>query len=130
MSDETVSDAMVMPNSEQIKSGVRWAIATFGAAAAGFIAGKGWATSEQVMGVLTSDEFIQGISAVATILALIWGLFVHKQQNAVKIASEIPHVAAVITSDTPAGKELAAAIPGPGVVVAGTVAAKAVASNK
>lgn len=123
-------DSTVSPNAEQIKSVVRWAVASFGGAVAGFIAGKGWATSDQVIAVVSSDEFLQGVGAIATVLAAIWGIFVHRQANAVKVASEIPHVAAVITSNTPAGKELAATIPGPGVVVAGTVAAKAVASNK
>lgn len=117
------------PNAEQIKSIVRWLVATFGGAIAGFIAGKGWATSDQVLAVVSSDEFLQGASAVATVLAAIWGLFVHRQQNAVKIASEVPHVAAVITTDTPAGEALAAAIPGPAVVMAGTPTAKAVASG-
>jgi hypothetical protein len=123
-------DNTVSPNAEQIKSAIRWAAATFGGAIAGFVAGKGWATSDQVIAVVTSDEFIQGAGAMISLVFGIWGWFVHRQRNAVKVASEVPHVAGVITADTPEGKELAAAIPGPAVVVAGTAAAKAVASNK
>ena len=87
------------PNQEQIKSFIRWAVATFGAAVAGFIAGKGWATSDQVIAVVSSDEFIQGISTVITILSLIWGLFVHRQSNAVKVVASIDPQMKVVVPD-------------------------------
>ena len=106
---------------------VRWAVATFGAVVAGFIAGKGWATAGDVMGVLTSDKFIQGVSAIGSLSVLIWGLFAHKQKNTVKAVSEMPDVAVVVTKNTAAGIELAKSISGPEVSPAGSPQAKQLA---
>jgi hypothetical protein len=115
------------PNMQQRMSIVRWAVGTFGAGIAGFIAGKGWATSDQVMGVLTSDTFIQGISAIGSLAALAWGLLAHTQKNVAAAVSKMPDIAGVITNDTAAGRQLATSIPGPAVSPAGSLEAKAMA---
>jgi hypothetical protein len=118
-------------NTEQIKSGVRWVVATFGGMVAGFFAGKGWVSSETVMQILTSETFI-GI--VASAAALVWGMFTHTQQNAVAVVGKIASdpespVRGVITENTKEGKELAASIPEGVVAHKGSVEAKAVAGG-
>jgi hypothetical protein len=116
-------------NVEQAKSGVRWIVATFGGVAAGWFAAKGWFTFDQVTSVLTSETTV---SLLASVAVGIWGLFVHSQTNAIAVVDTLAKqpdtgVKAVITDATPAGRDIAAAMPGNTTVVAGTDAAVAAA---
>lgn len=118
------------PNVEQIKSALRWLITTFGGVIAGWFAAKGWFTIDQVTSVLNSPTTI---SIIASVAAGIWGLATHTQTNAVAVVDTIAKkpdspVKAVVTESTPAGRDLAAAMPGNTTVVAGSQAAAAVAS--
>lgn len=111
-------------NPEQVKSSVRWFVATFGGAIAGFLAGKGWVSADTIMQVLNSEVFL---SFAASIAVGVWGLFVHRQSNAVAVVSEIAKdpaspVKGVIVSNSVEGRDLAQSIDGP-VVPAGTSAA-------
>ena len=106
-------------NTEQLKSAVRWVIATFGP----FLIAHGYASS----GTL---ELVGGI--LVSLAPLIWGMFVHTEANAVTVVDTIAKepgtpVKAVILDSSPAGKELAAALPGDTTVVAGTTQAAAAA---
>lgn len=112
-------------NPEQAKSSVRWAVATFGGAVAGFLAGKGWVSADTVMSLLSSEVFV---SLATSALMLVWGLFVHTQNNAVAVVDEIAkdktsNVEGVIMAPTAAGVAQAQALPGNTTVVAGTAAA-------
>ena len=102
-------------NTEQLKSGVRWVIATFGP----FLIAHGYASS----GTL---ELAGGV--LVSLAPLIWGMFVHTENNAVAVVDTIAKepgtpVKAVILDTTTAGRELAASLPGETTVVAGTAAA-------
>lgn len=117
-------------NPEQVKSGTRWLISTFGGMIAGWFAAKGWFTVDQVTSVLNSPTTI---SVIASIAAGAWGLVAHTQKNAVAVVDDIAKqpgssVKAVVTESTPAGQALAASMPGNTTVVAGSQAAAAVAS--
>jgi hypothetical protein len=116
-------------NPEQLKSGVRWVIATFGGVIAGWFAAKGWFTIDQVTSVLNSPTTL---SIIVSIASLIWGMFTHTEANAVTVVDTIAKqpdapVKAVILEPTEAGKALAESIPGNTTVVAGTIAATAAA---
>jgi hypothetical protein len=118
-------------NAEQVKSAIRWAIATFGGTVAGWFAAKGWFTIDQVTSVLNSPTTI---SLIASIAVGIWGLVTHTQQNAVAVVDKIAKqpdspVKAVVTEPTQEGRELAAAIPGNTTVVAGSSAASNLAKG-
>ncbi len=115
-------------NGQQVATTVRWAVTAFGATAAGFIAGKGWASAGDVLGVLQSDTFIQGVSAVIALVSLAWGIFRHSEKNQVAATDAIPSIAGVITKDTPAGRQLTKDIPSETVATAGTPKAKMVSS--
>ena len=102
-------------NPEQLKSGVRWVIATFGP----FLIAHGYATS----GTL---ELAGGV--LVSLAPLIWGMFVHTETNAVAVVDTIAKQPdspgkAVVMEPTTAGRDIAASIPGDTTVVAGTVAA-------
>lgn len=121
----------MIPNPEQLKSSVRWFIATFGGVAAGWFAAKGWFTIDQITSVLNSETTVSLIVAIAS---LVWGWFTHTQTNAVSVVDTIAKqpdapVKAVILEPTAAGKALAESIPGDTTVVAGTVAATAAAKS-
>lgn len=112
-------------NPEQLKSAIRWVISAFGAGIAGWFAAKGWFTVDQVTSVLNSETTISIILAIASGA---WGLFTHTQRNAVAVVDTIAKqpdspVKAVVTESTPAGRELAEAMPGNTTVVAGSSAA-------
>lgn len=111
-------------NQEQIKKAVRWVIATFGTFVAGWFAAKGWFTVDQVTSALNS-EFVIGL--IVSIISLAWSLVSGTEKNLVATVDGLPRVAGVITQPTPAGRELAEAVPSPNVVPAGTPSAAVVA---
>lgn len=99
-------------NVEQVKSAVRWLIATFGP----FLIAHGYATS----GTL---ELAGGV--IVSLAPLIWSMLVHTQANAVAVVDTIAKqpdspVKAVITTPTSAGAQLAGSLPGNQTVVAGS----------
>ena len=116
-------------NLEQAKSSARWLVSTFGGMVAGWFAAKGWFTIDQVTSILSSETTI---SVLASIGVGVWGYFVHTKNNAVAVVDLIAKepgtpVKAVILDASPAGKELAASLPGDTTVVAGTTQAAAAA---
>jgi hypothetical protein len=102
-------------NPEQIKSFIRWAQATIGP----FLITHGYASSGTI-------ELIAGV--LISLAPLVWSMITHTQTNAVAVVDAIAKqpdspVKAVLTEPTPAGRELAEAMPGSTTVVAGTTAA-------
>jgi hypothetical protein len=99
-------------NQEQVKSAVRWLIATFGP----FIIAHGYANS----GTL---ELAGGV--IVSLAPLLWSMITHTQANAVAVVDTIAKqdntpVKAVIMEPTMAGRELADSLPGKTTVVAGS----------
>ena len=108
-------------NTEQVKSAVRWLIATFGP----FLIAHGYASSATL-------ELVGGV--LVSLAPLIWGMFTHTQTNAVAVVDTLAKqpdsgVKAVVTDATPVGRYLAASMPGETTVVAGTVAATVAAKS-
>src|ERR1700754_5185942 len=96
-------------NQEQVKSAVRWLIASFGPV----IIQHGYASA----GTL---EIAGGV--IVSLAPLIWGMLTHTQQNAVAVVDTIAKqpdspVKAVVTEATEAGREMANALPGSTTVV-------------
>lgn len=102
-------------NQEQIKSLVRWVIATFGP----FVTSHGYVSS-------SNWEMIGGI--ILSAIPFVWGLLVHTQANTVTMANAIPAVAGVVMANTGDGRALASAVGQAGAVVAGSVPASKVAA--
>lgn len=106
-------------NAEQVKSAVRWFIATFGAS----IVNHGWASSSTL-------ETIGGL--IVTLAPFVWAMFTHTQTNAVAVVDAIAKqpdspVKAVVTEPNEAGQKLADSLPGNTTVVAGSAAASTAA---
>ncbi len=114
------------PNADQVKSLIRWFVATFGGMIAGWFAAKGWFTVDQVLTVLNSPVLL---GAASSIVVAVWGLFSHTEVATVAAANALPAVQGVITTPTIEGKALAEAIPAETVAIAGTPAATAVAAK-
>ena len=112
-------------NQEQVKSAVRWFVATFGGVIAGWFAAKGWFTVDQVTSILNSPTTL---SLAVAIASGVWGLFVHTDKNAVAVVDTMAKepdspVKAVVLEPTIEGKKLADSLPGNTTVVAGTTVA-------
>lgn len=106
-------------NIEQVKSAVRWLIATFGP----IVIAHGYASQGSL-------EMVGGL--VISLAPLVWGLITHTQANAVTVVDTIAKqpdspVKAVIMEPTKEGIDLANSIPGATTVVAGTQTAAEVA---
>jgi hypothetical protein len=120
----------IVPNAEQAKSMASWLVTTFGAGIAGFVAGKGWASSQTVMALLNSPELLSFLaSAIVTLPTLAWGLYVHTKKYATEVVDAIPEVKGVITESSPDGIALAKNIPSATVAASGTPAAIAIAKT-
>lgn len=111
-------------NAEQVKSTIRWFVATFGGMIAGWFAAKGWFTVDQVLTVLNNPTLI---ATAASLVMGAWGIFVHSKTNAVAVVDAMPEVAGVVTKPTVAGRDLAQAVPSSTVTPAGSPAAKSLA---
>lgn len=113
-------------NQEQIKSGVRWVLATFGGYFMAMAVQKKWITPEQGASLLSS-EFVVGLLAAAA--SVVWSLIAKTQPNLVAAVDKLPGVEGVITTSTDEGKKLAASVPSSTVVPAGSAAAKTIAAS-
>ncbi len=123
-------------NNEQIKSSVRWVLATFGGVVAGWGAHSGWFTSDQILSVLNSET---AIGLVTTGIGLVWGLITHTQANSVAVVTAMASdpavpVKAVVFEPGVAGRDLAKTVASAtgsaaGIVVAGTPAARTAAAH-
>jgi len=111
-------------NPEQVKGSLRYLIATFGGMFAGWFAAKGYFTADQFMAIVTSEAFI---GLVASGVVAVWGVINRSDKNTVALANATPGVKGVITESTEVGKALAASIPAPTVVAAGTTEAVEIA---
>jgi len=112
-------------NTEQLKSSIRWLIATFGGVVAGWFAAKGWFTVDQVMSVLNSPTML---SLAVSLVAGAWGLLAHTEKNAITVVDTIAKkpdspVKAVVLEPTQAGQDIATSLPGNTTVVAGSLEA-------
>lgn len=97
------------PNPQQIKSGLRWLLGTFGAGFAGYVAAKLNIDVTQITQLLTSEAFI-GI--LASIVTLILGLVTHTKANLIANTAALPEVKEVSVTT----KALADAVPADNVV--------------
>jgi hypothetical protein len=107
-----------MMNNEQIKSIVRWGLASVSSFVSGFLLAKRWFSPEETsqISALFSSEAV-----VAIVTALIsggWGLIAHTQKNTIAATDAIPEVKKVELKPTEAGKALAKAVASPTVIVA------------
>lgn len=116
-------------NQEQVKSGIRWLVSTFGGVLAGYFAAwSGWFSADQIVGALNSPTFL---ALASSIVMGIWGIFNHSDKGlvaAVGVRAEDPAspIKGVVLTNTPEGKELEKATPNT-VVVAGSPEASAIA---
>lgn len=120
------------PNPEQIKSAIRWLVATFGGVVAGWLAHGGYVTTQQVTDVINGPAFFSFAFSVASGVI---GLLVHKQSNAVAVVTRIAAdpgspVVGVVAANNAAGHALVSAIDHTGeIAVASTTAASAIAND-
>jgi hypothetical protein len=80
----------MLPNTEQMKSLVRWALTWASGVAGGYLGAKGWLTADQlsqVAGFFSSETVVTLIVAAG---AAVWGLLAHTQANAVAVVAEMP----------------------------------------
>lgn len=91
-------------NQEQVKSGIRWGITTFGGAIAGFFIAKGWASAQTVLDVVSSPVVVSILSSIAIGA---WGIVSKSAPNLVAIVNALPDVKGVVTMPTAEGAKLA-----------------------
>lgn len=83
-------------NSEQVKSGIRWFVSTFGGVAAGYFAAwSGWFSADQIIGALNSPTFL---ALASSVVMGIWGIFNKTDKNIVAAASAVPEVKSITVS--------------------------------
>lgn len=113
-------------NQEQVKSTIRSVLTAVG----GFALALGWAKAQNIIDML-QNEAVLGF--VASLAAMGWGLFRHKQSNQVAATVAIAAqpdspVKGIITENTPEGRQLALSIDGP-VAASGTANAADIAKT-
>jgi len=93
---------------DQVMSALRWFIATFGGAIAGWAAARGWASSDTILAILNSQTFL---GVVGSIVALVFGQMARTPTALLTTVAKMPEVKQVVT--TP---DLAESTPSPKVV--------------
>lgn len=91
-------------NQEQVKSGLRWVITTFGGGIAGFFVAKGWSSAQTIIDVISSPVVLSVLSSMAIGA---WGIIGKSAPNLVAIVNALPDVKGVVTMPTPEGAKLA-----------------------
>jgi hypothetical protein len=76
------------PNIEQIKSVIRWLIATFGGTLIGIGAAKGW----DIPGLMSMFNTEALIGGVASAIMLIWGMLAKTKVGLIAAAAGVPEV--------------------------------------
>lgn len=84
-------------NQEQVAGVVRSIVAAIG----------GWAVGA---GYLTSDQVTMFAGVAVAVVPLVWSIIIHRQSNAVAVVAAMPEVAKVETTNTAAGRDLAATV--------------------
>jgi len=79
---------MITPNIEQIKSIIRWVIATFGGGVIGWGTAKGW----DISGLLSMFNTEAVVGVVASIIMLAWGVIAKTKTGLVAAATTVPEV--------------------------------------
>lgn len=106
----------MLPNQEQVKSGIRSFILGAAGFVGGFGVGKGWYSAEQLSSFLSSELVLGAAGFLAT---LIYGLFMNRSTALLTAAAGVNPAATVVTTTAQA-----AASPAKNVVAAGSAEAK------
>jgi len=78
----------MIPNIEQVKSVIRWVIATFGGAFIGWGTAKGWDISG-LMALFNTESVVGGIAGGAMLL---WSMIAKTKVGLVSAATAVPEV--------------------------------------
>lgn len=96
----------MQPNTEQVKSAIRWFIATFGGMITGWAAAKGWDLSG-ILSIISPEALVSlGASAVM----LIWGMISNSKVGILTAAAKIPEVKKVELAPTAPTQEAKAEV--------------------
>jgi hypothetical protein len=118
-------------NPEIMKGQIRSLLIAVGSSIAGIFIYKGWISEQQWTAIASSPL---AAALVTTAVGFIWSAITHTEKNSVAVVNAIAQqpdspVKGVVTEATPAGRELAASIPGPLVATAGSVEATRIATR-
>jgi hypothetical protein len=80
----------MLPNNEQLKSLVRWALSWASGVAIGVLTAKGWLTPDQLAQVSSFFSSETLVTLLVSAGAAVWGLVAHTQTNAVAVVAEMP----------------------------------------
>ena len=116
---------IMTPNTQQIKSALRWLITVFGATLAGWFASKGWINEQQFTAAINSPAFF---SFMVSAIGLILSLITHKETNTIAVVDAMAKdplspVKGVIVEPTVAGSAIVEEMPGTTTVLAGSTEA-------
>jgi len=92
---------MITPNVEQIKSAIRWVIATFGGGFIGWGTAKGW----DISGLLSMFNTEAVVGVVASLIMLAWGVIAKTKTGLVAAASAVPEVTKIEISPVSTSKD-------------------------
>lgn len=70
------------------------------------------------------------VGPAMVVVSSAWSIYANLKTSIVVVAKSIPEVKGVVTKDTPEGRKLADAIPGPEVAAAGTQLAETIAKGE
>lgn len=109
-------------NKEQITSAVAWLVATVASGLTGWAIARGWDIGDTITAVFNSQSVIGTLVALG-VLVVRW--LAKTTPKLITMVDSMPNVAGVVTKSTTEGKALAASVPSPTVLPAGSTAAEA-----
>lgn len=96
----------MQPNTEQVKSAIRWFVATFGGMIVGWAAARGWDLSG-ILSVINPEALI---SLAATVIMLVWSMLSNSKVGIITAAAKIPEVKKVELAPTAPTEEAKAEV--------------------
>jgi len=97
---------------EQVNTGIRWFVTTFGAMLAGYFVAWGFGTQESFLQLLNNPMIQYAVgSLILAIAPLIQGLISKTEKNQVAATEALPNVKTIQMKSTDEGKAIADALP-------------------
>lgn len=113
-----------MDNTEMIKGLLRNALVAGSASVGTWLIARGYLSVDQVNSLAQSIDWTAVASFLVMIGGFVWNAVDNRKKNIIAAANALPEVAGVVTKATPAGRDLAQAVPASTVVSADDPEAK------
>lgn len=113
-----------MDNTQMLKGLLKNALVAGSASVSTWIVTNGYLSADQVASLVSTIDWTAVASFLVMVGGFVWNALDNRKKNIIAAANALTEVAGVVTTATPAGREMARAVPSDTVVAADNPQAK------